>query len=70
MELAWREHWLKKEKRPLQLADLTCGTCGYVPDWLEPVEGGSPYLAHAQNISRDKQQSQLLFHLKAFGHGM
>lgn len=69
MELEqWRDKWLRVQGRPLQLADLTCGTCGYVPDWLEPVGGASPYLAHAQEVKREKQQSQLLFHLQSKGH--
>lgn len=66
----WRDKWLKVEQRPLELADLTCGTCGYVPDWLRPVDGGEPYLAHAQGVKREVQQSQLLFHLTAHKHGM
>jgi hypothetical protein len=66
-EQEWRDRWLKVEQRPLRLADLTC-SCGYVPDWLEPVGGATPYLSQAQGISREEQQSQMLFHLKAKGH--
>ena len=68
LQQQWRDRWLKIEERPLNLAYLTCGTCGYVPDWLEPVGGVNSYLAHAQNISREQQQSQLLFHLQSKGH--
>lgn len=67
-EQKWRDLHLKLEERPLSLSDLTCGTCGYVPDWEEPVPGASPYLAHGQSISRQRQQSQLLFHLQSKGH--
>ena len=68
LEQQWRGKWLKIGTRPLELWDITCGECGYVPDWLRPVDGASPYLAHAQSVKREIQQSQLLFHLQSKGH--
>jgi hypothetical protein len=68
LERAWRDKWLVLAERPLHLSDLTCATCGFVPDWLEMVPSGSPPLSFAQNISRERQQSQLLFHLQSKGH--
>lgn len=66
IEYKWRDQWLRPELRPVALHDLTC-SCEFIPDWLEMVPGAP---GHAQEVSRERQQSQLLFHLQATGHNL